>query len=217
MLSLNGQMEDYPTPRALSKEEIPVIIDDFRWGCCPAAASHSEPCLICSRGREIPGIAADFRWAAVMLRFTPWLRRWPPEKAGGSGFIAGSQVHCCAGGLRIAVSAWLLRTLHSLKGAAHVQHGTPEPLCGAPPCRKAARNAKQAGFDGVEVHGANGGWCTAGTGLCCAGAADAPARQGAAAVVAAATCSATQRASLGPLSCNGWLCLCCLLSSLQAT
>lgn len=25
------QMEDYPTPRALGKEEIPGIIADFRW------------------------------------------------------------------------------------------------------------------------------------------------------------------------------------------
>lgn len=173
-------MEDYPTPRALSKDEIPGIIADFRWGCCPAAASHSEPCMICVRGREIPGIAADFRWAAVMLRFTPWLGRCPPEIAGGSGLIAGSQVHCWAGGLRIAVRAWLLRTLHSLKGAAQVQHGTPEPLCGTRPCRKAARNAKQAGFDGVEVHGANGGWRPPGReGTVLLGAADAPAWRGA--------------------------------------
>lgn len=89
-------MEDYPTPRALRKDEIPGIIDAFRFGCHPSQCTWVGPVMRSA--------------AATVVGFT------------------------------------------CLRATAD----TAAP-CGTPACRKGARNAQQAGFDGVEVHGANGG------------------------------------------------------------
>lgn len=76
------QMEDYPTPRALRKDEIPGIIDAFRWGCHPLQCTWVEP-LMSSAVATAVGLTACMRLLMLPPRVVSVLQEGRPQRAAG--------------------------------------------------------------------------------------------------------------------------------------
>lgn len=113
------------------------------------------------------------RWRTIPRR-ARWARRKSPESSPTSGgctlialgffvaafcgFPCGCEQLPFGACMHVPVRVCLPPYGHSAQLPAAAASGAVTRVVSLR-CRKAARNAKAAGFDGVEVHGANGGCC----------------------------------------------------------